>query len=278
MDIIEAVILGIIQGVTEWLPISSTAHLRIAPELFGWSDPGAGFTAVIQLGTLFAVLLFFRSDIVRVFSGWVRSFTDKEQRNTLEAKQGWGIVIGTLPIVIFGVLFQKSIKAELRSLYVVAIALILMGIVLAIAERVGKQARSMQDLTVKDGLWVGLWQAIALIPGASRSGSTIAGGLFAGLDRESAARYSFLLSIPSIAAAGIKELVSVRHELGGLNLMPTIVCTAVSFVVGYLTIAFLLKFLQQRSTTVFVIYRIALGIVLLLLLKQGVLQPLSGQL
>lgn len=276
MGLLEAVVYGILQGLTEFLPISSTAHIRIAPSLLGWQDPGAAFTAVIQIGTLLAVLLYFRKDLGDVLRGWVKSFGG--DRGTVEAKVGWGIVIGTLPIVIFGFLFKDQIKSDaVRSLYVVATMLIVMGIVLAIAERFAPRKREFVDLTVKDGMWVGLWQAIALIPGASRSGSTISGALFAGLSRTTAARFSFLLSIPSILAAALLELAEERHELLGAGLMPTLVATVVSFVVGYASIAYLMKLLQTKSTVGFIVYRVALGVLLLVLLQTGRLQPMAGE-
>lgn len=268
MDLIQAILYGVVQGLTEWLPISSTAHLRILPSLVGWQDPGAAFTAVIQLGTLLAVLIYFRTDLAKIFMGWLRSISGKE-RGTLEARMGWGIVWGTIPIVVFGVLFQRAIKGSLRSLYVVATSLIVVGIVMWIAERVGTQRRKIEDVGVRDGLWVGLWQAVALIPGASRSGSTISGAMFAGFDRATAARYSFLLSVPSVLAAGAKELVDARHEILGAQLTPTLVATVVSFVVGYASIAWLIGYLQKHSTAVFVVYRILVGVAILVLLQMG---------
>lgn len=288
MGILEAIVYGIVQGLTEFLPISSTAHIRIIPSLLGWQDPGAAFTAVIQVGTLLAVLIYFWKDLVDVLKGWVKSFGG--DRSTPEAKIGWGIVIGTLPIVIFGFLFKDQIKSDaVRSLYVVASMLILMGLVLALAEFLGSMRphgspegtvptrRKFKDLTVKDGIWVGLWQAIALIPGASRSGSTISGALFAGLDRPTAARFSFLLSIPSVLAAALLELYQERRELLGAGLTPTLIATVVSFVIGYASIAYLMKLLQTRSTMGFIVYRVALGVILLVLLQTGRIQPMAGE-
>ncbi len=276
MGLLEAIVYGIIQGLTEFLPISSTAHIRIVPSLLGWQDPGASFTAVIQLGTLLAVLIYFRKDLVDVLSGWIKSFTGGP-KDTLEAKIGWGIFIGTLPIVVFGFLFKDQIKsAGVRSLYVVATMLIVMGIVLLIAEKMSKRTREFSDLTVKDGIWVGFWQAVALLPGASRSGSTISGALFAGLTRPTAARFSFLLSIPSIFAAAALEVVQERKQLLGAGLMPTLVATVVSFFVGYAAIAYLMKLLQSKSTMGFIIYRVALGVILIVLLQSGKLEPLAG--
>ena len=276
MGILEAIVYGIVQGLTEFLPISSTAHIRIVPSLLGWQDPGAAFTAVIQVGTLLAVLIYFWKDLVGVLRGWVKSFGG--DRSTPEAKIGWGIVIGTLPIVIFGFLFKDQIKSDaVRSLYVVATMLILMGIVLFAAEKLSLRRREFSDLTVKDGIWVGLWQAVALIPGASRSGSTISGALFAGLTRTTAARFSFLLSIPSILAAAGLELVQERKELMEAGVVPTLVATGISFIVGYASIAYLMKLLQTKSTMGFIVYRVALGVLLIVLLQTGKLNAMSGE-
>lgn len=269
MDLIEAILYGIVQGLTEWLPISSTAHLRILPALLGKPDPGAGFTAVIQLGTVLAVLIFFRTDIAQALSAFFKSLRG-EGRDTPEAKLAWGAFYGTLPILVIGFALKDLIKSnQARSLYVIAGTLIFMGVVMLIAEKVGKQNRDKGDLEVKDGIIVGCWQALALLPGMSRSGSTISGALFQGLDRTTAARFSFLLSIPSITAAGVYELYSERKEILGPLLMPALVATAVSFVVGYASIALLLKVIQKQGIGIFVGYRILLGIVLLVLLSQG---------
>lgn len=277
MGLIEAIVLGIVQGLTEFLPISSTAHLRVMPEFFGWDDPGAAFTAVIQLGTLLAVLIYFWRDLARYLSAWVRSFTNDAVAKSQDAKLGWAIFIGTLPIVILGLAFKNQIKgAEVRSLYVVAWALIVMGLVLWAADRLGKKRRTIEQAGVRDGMIVGLWQAIALIPGASRSGSTISGALFAGFDRAAAARFSFLLSVPSVFAAGILEVVDERKHILSENLGNVVVATICAFVVGYWSIGALLRFLQQRSMLIFVAYRIVIGTVLLVLLWQGVLKPNQG--
>jgi undecaprenyl-diphosphatase len=270
ISLLQAIVYGVVQGLTEWLPISSTAHLRVVPALFGWQDPGSAFTAVIQLGTILAVLIYFARDLGRAIGGWFRSLTGKD-RNSLDARIGWGVFWGTFPIVVLGFVFKHQIKSDqVRSLYVVATTLIVMGVGMLLAERFGKQRRGFKDLTTKDGIVVGLWQALALIPGMSRSGSTITGGLFAGLDRPTAARFSFLLSVPSIVAAGLYELIDERKHILGANLAPTLVATVVSFVVGYASIAFLMKYLQRRGITLFVVYRIALGILLLVLVQRGV--------
>ena len=276
MDLIQAVVYGLIQGLTEFLPISSTAHIRIVPALLNWPDPGAGFTAVIQLGTLLAVLIYFARDLKDALIGWTRSLTG-QNRESPDARMGWAIFLGTLPIVVLGFLGQDYIKGDLRSLWVIATTLILMGALMAVAELVAKKDRFFASVQVKDGWIVGLWQALALIPGMSRSGSTITGALFQRFDRPTAARFSFLLSVRSILAAGVKELWDERdYLLSGQQLGPTLIATFISFVIGYLSIAFLMKFLQRRGILSFVVYRVALGIVLIVLLSTGVLDPMAG--
>jgi len=269
VDLVRAIVYGIIQGFTEWLPISSTAHLRIIPALFGWEDPGAGFTAVIQLGTVLAVLIYFWRDLKAAFTAWFVSLRTGD-RSSPEARMGWAVFIGTIPIVLIGFGLRKLIKSdEFRSLYVIAGTLIVMGVLMLIADKVGKRHRLQASVQPKDGLVVGLWQCLSLIPGMSRSGSTITGALFSGFDASTAARFSFLLSFPSVLAAGLFELWDGRKEIGGTLLGPTLVATAVSFVVGYASIAFLIKYLQKHGITVFVIYRIVLGIALLAMLRAG---------
>lgn len=276
MGTLEAIIMGIVQGLTEFLPISSTAHIRVLPALLSWPDPGAAFTAVIQLGTLLAVLIYFRKELARAFLGWFRSLYDRSARNTVDARIGWGILVGTFPIVVFGLLFKDKIEHDLRSLHVVAGALILMGVALAMADRFGKRNRSESDARVVDGLWVGVFQAIALIPGASRSGSTIIGAMLRGFDRAAAARYSFLLSVPSIFAAAVLEVLSERAHLADLGWGAVIWANVAAFVVGYASIAFLIRWLQTRSLAPFVWYRLALGFLLLSLMAQGILRPDTG--
>jgi undecaprenyl-diphosphatase len=277
VELIKAVVYGIVQGLTEFLPISSTAHLRIVPSFLGWEDPGAAYTAVIQLGTLLAVLIYFRQDLALALKGWVGSFKGGEAAKTREAKLGWAVFFGTIPIVVAGLVFKHEIKSEtFRSLHVIAWALIGMGLLLLLADRLARKKRPMEKATVRDGIIVGLWQAIALIPGSSRSGSTITGALFAGFDRAAAARFSFLLSVPSVFAAGVLELLEERKEILEQNLTSTIIATLVSFVVGYWAIGFLIRFLQKRSAAIFVAYRIALGLLLLFLLQSGRLKPDQG--
>jgi undecaprenyl-diphosphatase len=274
VDLLMAVILGIVQGVTEFLPVSSTAHLRIVPTLMGRPDPGAAFTAVIQLGSVAAILLFFAKDLWRALLGWSRSLFDRSQRQTVDARMGWAIFWGSIPIVVLGFLFKDQIKSEqVRSLYVISGALIGMGVLMLISERMGRKERKQENVTVKDGILIGTWQCLSLIPGMSRSGSTITGALFAGFDRQAAARVSFLLSVPSIAGAGFYQLYDERRAILGESLTPVIVCTLVTFVVSYWAIGFLIRFIQRRGVAVFVGYRIALGFLLLLFVQLGTLEP-----
>ena len=272
MEPLRAVVYGIVQGLTEFLPVSSNAHLRLTPLLFGWNEPAeafTAFTAVIQLGTTLAVLLYFAGDLKRVFAGWLR------EKGSPEARLGWGVFYGTIPIVVLGFLLRHQIESVFRSLYVVASALILMGLVMLYFDR-NPGTRQVEDVTTKDGVMVGLWQCLALLPGMSRSGSTISGALALGFDRAAAARFSFLLGIPSITLAGLYEAFKERHSIGGDLLVPTAIATVVSFVVGYASIAWLMKIVQKRGITPFVWYRLALGALLLALLGTGRLHPFDG--
>lgn len=264
MTLWQAIVLGIVQGLTEFLPISSTAHLRIIPAMLGWQDPGAAFTAVIQLGTLVAVLAYFAREIVSIV------------RDTLTGKGtlGWMIVVGTVPVVVLGLLFKHHIESTLRSLYVIAFAMIGLALVLAVAEWFEsrrKALRGMGEVSWLDAIVVGCAQAVALIPGSSRSGCTITGALFMGLNRETAARFSFLLSLPAVFAAGIFELIKTRDDLLNTQsqIAVLIVATVVSFIVGYASIAFLLDYLKKHTTWVFIVYRLVLGVALLGLLSAG---------
>jgi undecaprenyl-diphosphatase len=271
IDLLKAVVLGVIQGLTEFLPISSSAHLRIFPELFGWGDPGAAFTAVIQIGTELAVLIYFRKDIWRIGSAWVRSLFQPEYRGTLDSRMGWYIIVGSLPIVVLGVLLKDVIERDFRNLWIIGTTLIVMGVVLGIADRVGHTDRTVAKLTMKDAVLMGLAQALALIPGVSRSGATISMGRFLGFDREAATRFAFLLAIPAVVGAGLFELKEIPHGHNDFGWGPTIVATVVSFVVGYAAIAWLLRYVSTRSYTPFVVYRILLGAGTLILLGAGVL-------
>ena len=272
MTTFQAIVLGTLQGLTEFLPISSTAHLRIFPALFGWSDPGTAFSAVIQLGTIAAVILFFIRDLWRILVTWVRSLFTPSLRSDPDARIGWYILLGTLPIAVLGLLFQTQIETIFRSLWVVATTLILLGLVLWWADHTGRQAKGVENLTLRDGLVYGFFQALALVPGVSRSGSTISAGLFLGYTREAAARYSFLLSVPAILASGIFQLKDISVA-DGPGLAPTLIATVASFIVGYASIAWLLRYVSRNSYLPFVVYRVGLGVVVFVLLALGVLQP-----
>ncbi len=276
-DFVQAVFLGILQGLTEFLPISSSAHLRIFPELFGWGDPGAAFTAVIQIGTELAVLIYFRKDLWRIFTTWTRSLVKPEYRGSIDARMGWYIIVGSLPIVVLGILLKDVIEKDFRSLWIIGTTLIVLGVVLGIADRVGGTEKKIKQLTLRDAVLMGAAQAMALIPGVSRSGATLSMGRFLGFDREAATRFAFLLAIPAVVGAGLFELqeigdVGTAHP-GEANYgwPPTIVATIVSFVVGYAAIAWLLRYVSTRSYTPFVVYRVLLGGAVLVLLSTGVL-------
>lgn len=275
MSLVQAIVLGIVQGLSEFLPISSTAHLRVVPALLGWADPGAAYTAIIQLGTTLAVVLYFARDIGRIAKAWLLGLARKQPFEDLDSRMGWYVIVGTIPVVVLGLALKKLIENEFRSLYVVAGAAIVMAVLLALSEKLASHARTLQSASMKDAVIVGLAQAVALVPGASRSGCTLTGGLFLGLQRDAAARFSFLLSIPATVAAGLFEL---RHAFGphaageALTVGPLVVGTLVSFAAGYGSIAWLLRFLRTRSTAVFVVYRLLLGGALLALLSAGVLK------
>ena len=270
-ELLQAVVLGIIQGLTEFLPISSSAHLRIFPEMFGWGDPGAAFTAVIQIGTELAVLIFFRKDIWRIGSTWLKSLVKPEFRGHLDARMGWFIILGSLPIVILGVLLKDVIEKDFRSLWIIGTTLIVGGIVLGIADRVGSTRKQIKQITLFDAVLMGLAQAMALVPGVSRSGATLSMGRFLGYDREAATRYAFLLAIPAVVGAGIFELKEIPNGDNMYGWGPTVVATVVSFVVGYAAIAWLLRYVSTKSYLPFVVYRIALGSATLVLVATGVL-------
>jgi undecaprenyl-diphosphatase len=267
LNIFQAIFLGLVQGVTEFLPISSSAHLKVVPEALHWGDPGVAFTAIIQLGSIAAVIWFFWSDLVTVITG---AFTavQKKDYHSLEFQMAVGIVLGTIPIVFFGLLIKKYIpdfdRSPLRSLGAIACASILMSILLGISEQVGSRNRDLNKLTLIDGIWMGLGQCLALIPGCSRSGSTLTAGLFLGLERAVAARFSFLLGIPSITLVGISELRSA-FEAGftGVSAGSLIVGTLSAAIFSYLSIAWLLKFLQTHNTFIFIWYRLAFGAAIL---------------
>lgn len=272
MQFLEAIILGIVQGLTEFLPVSSSAHIRIVGLLFpGSEDPGATFTAITQLGTELAVIIFFWKTIVRIIVAWWQSITGKIPRTDPDARMGWLVIIGTIPIGIIGFLAQDYIRDTFRNLWLVAIVLIVFGLLLGAADMYGKKNRELTDLTYPHGLAWGLAQALALIPGVSRSGATTTMALSLGYTRSAAAEYSFLLAIPAVFGSGIYELyTSFKEPDQAFGLGETAVATLVAFVVGYIVIAYLMRYLKKGSFAPFVIYRVVLGIVLLVLLALGV--------
>ncbi|NEK56602.1 undecaprenyl-diphosphate phosphatase [Geodermatophilus sabuli] len=274
MSWLEAVVLGLVQGLTEFLPISSSAHLRVVGEAFGWGDPGAAFTAITQIGTEAAVLLYFRRDIGHIIRAWVRSLTDRSVRRDPDARMGWLIIVGSVPIVVLGLLFQDDIETTFRSLWIVATALIAFSLILFWADRVGRKDRDLRQLTVGHGIAFGLAQAMALIPGVSRSGGTITAGLFLGYSRAAAARYSFLLAVPAVLGSGFFQAYeALTGDVAGQTVSwgPTILATVLAFGVGLTVIAWLLRYLDRGSFTPFVVYRVVLGALLLVLLGSGVL-------
>ena len=270
-DWLQAVFLGVLQGLTEFLPISSSAHLRIVPEFLGWSDPGAAFTAVVQIGTEVAVVLFFWRDIWRIFRTWLRSLTQSQAREEPDARLGWFIIVGSLPIVVLGVLLKDQIETSARSLYLVAASLIVFGVVLGVADRVGAKRKEIRELHWRDALLFGAAQSMALVPGVSRSGATISMGLFLGYTREAATRYAFLLAIPAVVGAGLYQLPEIPGGDNAYGPGPTALATLVAFGVGYATIALLLRWVSTRSYLPFVVYRIALGSAVLVGLTTGAL-------
>ena len=271
----EAIILGIIQGLTEFIPISSSAHIRLAGEVFPNAiDPGAMFTAITQIGTELAVLIYFRKDIARIISAWITSLTNKSARNQ-DSRMGWLIIIGSLPIVVIGYLAQDFITNELRSLWIIATMMVVFGLILGAADRFAPRTKELPQLTVKHGILYGVAQSLALIPGVSRSGATIAMGRALGYSSEAALRYSFLLALPAVFGSGLYQLKSALSEdqVAVYSLGETVVATAIAFVVGYLVIAWLLKFVTTKSFAPFIIYRVILGTTVLALLAAGLLQP-----
>lgn len=278
MTLLEAIVLGLIQGFTEFLPISSTAHLRIVPALMKlvdshhhWNDPGAPASAIIQLGTLVALLIYFRQDIRQLTVAFVRALIREKPFETLEARLAWYGVLGTIPIVVLGLAFKTFIETQARSLWIIAVALIGLAVVLYLAERVCSHQRTVEHVTWVDAIVMGLAQAMALIPGSSRSGTTITAGLFLGMTRETAARLSFLLSIPAVLGSGLYELYEVRHELSAdpHSEVSLLVATVVAFVSGYGAIAFLMQYLRTHTTYIFVGYRISLSLLLIVMLLTG---------
>jgi undecaprenyl-diphosphatase len=274
MGILEAIILGALEGLTEFLPVSSTGHLTIAEKLFGYNidNPGiTAFTAIIQVGAVFATLVYFRSDLWRILSGWLRGLGNASARQS-DYRFGWAVILGSLPIGLVGLLFKDQIETTLRSLWLVAFALIAWSGVMWLADRQARQSRHEKNVTWKDTLLIGLMQCLALIPGVSRSGATISAGLFKGLDRVTATRLSFFLAIPALFAAGLLESFTEYDQISnGVGWTATIAATITSFIVAYLAIAWLLKFVANHNFSAFIIYRLALGSALLILLATGTL-------
>lgn len=271
-EILKAILLGVVQGLTEFLPVSSTAHLRIIPSFFGWGDIGASYTAVIQVGTMIAIILYFRNDLMNMTKAMLtsiktRDFGSKDTRILIM------IVLGTIPIVIFGFLLKDLIRNEFRNMYLVSASLIFFSIILYLADRFTAKQREIKDLKNFDGIFIGFFQALALIPGASRSGSTISGAFFRNMTREDAARFSFLLSIPAILLSGVYELYSQRSTLlsGDNAILSLVIATVVSGVVGYWSIWFLLSYIKKHSMLLFVVYRIIFGILIIILLSTGII-------
>ncbi|MBD2609011.1 undecaprenyl-diphosphate phosphatase [Scytonema hofmannii FACHB-248] len=276
MNILQAIVLGFVQGMTEFLPISSTAHLKVVPVVLGWGDPGVAFTAVIQLGSIAAVVWYFWQDLVQIIRGATRAIAQKDY-NDFNFRLSLGIILGTLPIIFFGLLIKKLIpdfdNSPIRSLSAIAIASIAMSILLGVAEKLGKRQRNFDKLTMGDGLLMGLAQSLALIPGVSRSGSTLTAGLFMGLERETAARFSFLLGIPAITLAGLVELKDVLSlGLTGEAIVPLVAGIISAGVFSYIAIAGLLRFLKTQSTWVFIWYRLAFGAAILSAIATGILK------
>ena len=276
MTVVQAITLGLVQGLTEFLPISSIAHLRVVPALLGWPDPGAAFSAVIQLGTLLAVLVYFSRDLGVMTRAVLQGIFNGRPWEKQEARLAWFIALGTLPIGVCGLVFKRYIEGEFRSLYVISASLIVLGVLLWIAERTAAFHRGVNQIGFVDSQLIGLAQAVALIPGSSRSGTTMTAAMFLGLTREAAARFSFILGIPAIGAAGLFELRDLlRHGVGGAGMSALVIGILTSAVSGYLAIDLLLRYLRTRTTHVFIWYRIGLGLLLLGLLAGGVLGPLG---
>ena len=272
----QAIILGIIEGITEFLPVSSTGHLTIAQKLFGMQldDPSlTAFTVIIQIGAIVAAIVYFWSDIWRVLTAWWKGLWSSKHRKNFDYKYGWAIIIGSLPIAVIGLLFKDQIETTLRSLWFVAIGLIGWSVVMWLADRIGQKAtRVEKDVTWKDTLAIGVMQCLALIPGVSRSGATISGGLFRKFDRVSATKLSFFLGIPALFAAGaFQSIAQYQHISNGVGWGDTILAGVVSFIVGYISIAWLLKFVSSNNFSVFIWYRLLLGGVIIALLASGVI-------
>ena len=284
----QSLILGLVQGLTEFLPVSSSAHIRLTAVVAGWPDPGAAFTAVAQIGTELAIVIYFRKDILRICLAWSRSLTDKAVRTELDARMGWLVILGSIPIGVLGVTFKDHIEGPFRDLRLIALSFIVLGVALGVADYLASQAekggrhravkprKGLDQLNARDGMLYGVWQALALVPGMSRSGATMTGGLFLGYDRAAAARYSFLLAIPAVLGSGVYELKEIGGETGQVAWGPTILATVVGGLVGYAVIAWFMHWISTRSFMPFVWYRLAVGLGLLVLVWFGVLDPMAG--
>ncbi|MER6981616.1 undecaprenyl-diphosphate phosphatase [Streptomyces carpinensis] len=288
MSWFQSLVLGLVQGLTEFLPVSSSAHLRLTAAFSGWTDPGAAFTAITQIGTEAAVLIYFRKDIGRILVAWSRSLFDRTMRKDPDARMGWLVILGSIPIGVLGLTLKDQIEGPFRDLRVTATMLVVVGAVIGVADRLAardekggrhrapKQRKALQDLGVKDGLIYGCCQAMALVPGVSRSGATISGGLFMGYRRDAAARYSFLLAVPAVLASGAFELrdaLESDHVAWG----PTLFATVIAFASGYAVIAWFMKYISTKSFMPFVWYRVALGVVLIALVSAGLLSPHAAE-
>ena len=271
MTTIQAIIYGVVQGLTEFIPVSSSAHLRLVPAIMHWTDPGASFTAVIQLGTVLAVLIYFWKDLSEAFMGWIKSFSG--DKNSVEARTGWAVFCATIIIAVLGLALEKKIEGPFRSLYIIAFSMIAMAILMFFADNRKGNDRTIESIQTGDGVKIGLWHCLALIPGMSRSGSSITGALLGGFDRKSAARLSFLMSVPSVTLAGLYQGYKHYKLLAGDMMTPTIIATVVSFFVGYACISWLINFISTKGVKPFVIYRVALGVLILVLCMTGRIDP-----
>jgi undecaprenyl-diphosphatase len=274
MGWLEALVLGIVQGLTEFLPISSSAHQAIVGQFFGGTDPGSAFTAITQLGTESAVIIYFRKDIWLIIRNWLLALVGKLPRDDAEARLGWLVIIGSIPIVVLGLLFQDAIDHGLRNLWTVAAMLAGFGIIIGVIDQVAANSRPLESLTWRHGVFLGLVQSLALIPGVSRSGATIAGGLALGYQRVAAAKYSFLLAIPAVVGSGLFKLADISSEPVPPAWGPIVLATVIAFAIGYAVIAWLLRYVSTHTFMPFVIYRIALAVLVAILLLTGVLSPL----
>lgn len=270
MSWVEVIVLGLVQGLTEFLPVSSSGHLRITSAIFFEQDAGASFTAVTQLGTETAVLIYFAKDIWRITRAWFAGIRDRSVRDTLDYRMAWYVILGSIPIGLFGFLFKDQIRTAARNLWLVATVLIVFSFVIAFAEYWGRQTRRIEHFRLRDGVTMGFAQAMALVPGVSRSGATLSVGLFLNLTREAAARYSFLLAIPAVVMSGLFSLPDVfEHGDRAPSVAQLVVATVIAFAVGYAAIAWLLRFVAHHTLYAFVLYRVALGTLVLCLLITG---------